>query len=196
MTHLNVSQILLVFLGTILLFSNGLIKANRSVDWDVEFETTNCEMRLMEPKEFDLTIENLRVFKYDDSVHVISSDPAIVQVSNTGFVYDFDEGRWRGVFIATPIGIGNVNISVEVKWSSHTETSSEKMAIKVHRNRITKFSFWIFDYTNNFITVVFYITIGMVLNWRKWYVVVQRPTGLFDVFCINVFIMLLVSKKS
>lgn len=190
------SKILLVFLVTILLSSNRLIKASRSDDWDVEFETTNCEMRLTESREFNLTIKNLRIFNYDDSVRVVSSDPAVVQVSNTGFVYDFNEGRWRGIFIATPIGVGNVNISVEVTQSPHTETSSENMAIKVHRNRITAFSVWIFEYTNQVVSIIFYITIGMVMDWRKWYDIVQRPIGLCDVFCINMFIMLLVSEKS
>lgn len=184
------SKILFCLFGIILL-SN----ANKSVDWAVEFETIDYDLRVNEAKEFDLMIKNLRIFNYQNSVHVICSDPKIVKVSDSGFVYDFFEGTWRGTFIATPIGVGNVNISVEVDRGSYTELSTERMTIKVHRNRIVTSGSWIIHYTDCLINIVFYVTIGMTMNWSKWRGIVQRPAGLCDAFCVNTVLMLLVSKN-
>lgn len=65
----------------------------------------------------------------------------------------------------------------------------------MHRNRIVTTSSWIIHYTNRIINIVFYVTIGMTINWRKWRGIVQRPTGLCDAFCVNTVVMLLVSKN-
>lgn len=107
-----------------------LSNSNETVDWAVEFETIDCDLRVNQPKEFDLMIKNLRIFNYQNSVHVVCSNPKVVQLSNSGFVYDFIKGTWRGTFIATPIGVGNVSISVEVDRGSYTELSTERMKIK------------------------------------------------------------------
>lgn len=196
MKSLQISKFLFCFFGIILLLITILhLNANETVDWTVEFETIDCALRVNQPKEFDLTIKNLRISHYQNSVHVVSSDPKIVQVSNSGFVDDFFEGTWRGTFIANPVGVGNVKISVEVERGSYTELSSERMTINVHRNRIVKSSSWIIHYTDRLINIVFYVTIGMTMNWRKWYDIVQRPAGLCDAFCVNTVLMLLVSKN-
>lgn len=195
MKSLKLSKILLCSFGTILLFSNCLAKVNESIGWEVNFEGTQYELRVNEPKEFRIIIENLRISNYNDSVHVLSSDERIVQVTCTGFMYDFDESRWRGIFIATPVGIGSANVFVEVVWSTHTDTSSESLMINVHRNRFKIFDSLVFQYIDYFISIVFYVTIGMVLNWRKWCAIFQRPAGLCDVFCIDMIVMLLVSER-
>lgn len=176
--------------------SGSLTEANnRPVDWQAVFETNQSDLHVNERKQFNLVIKNLQIANYhDSSVNVISSDARIVRVSNVGFVYNFGGGTWRGTFIATPVGVGSVNISVEVDWGSQSETSNESMRINVHRNRIMPFSSWIFQYVDLSITVIFYITIGMVLEWSNWYDIVRRPAGLCDAFLINIVIMLMVSS--
>lgn len=190
---MDILKLLRIILAIVLLSSNQLTKAN---DWGVQFETNNVDLRMTEKKSFNLTIYNLRISQYHDSVHVVSSDPRIVQVSNTGFVYDFVNGSWKGSFSAIAVGVGNANVSVEVIRDTNTETSSETMEIKVHRNRIVALSSWFFYYFSLSVSIAFYITIGMVLDWRKCYAVIQRPAGLFDSMCILVILVIMVSKNS
>lgn len=190
---------LISVLGVILLFSIGNLKAEQ-MKFHVKFDPIKSDLFVDESKMFDLVVWDLILSNRYNSIEVVSSNPKILQLSKLSFDYDLESHRLDGSFIATPFNIGSANISVNVKRENYSELSSERMEILVYPKKITTFlsllnsiNCTFFSYANCILSIILYVNFGIALNWSKVKMVFKKPTPLFDVICIDLIIILLVS---